>query len=97
MSQRYFLDTSLVEKYKAYTDMVRFDPPPPPDCKFVRAAPCALNPGVLDADGNQLPIKAFIYVNDCLLTALSSYITQLMCACIHAIFVVYSFPETTVR
>ena len=97
MSRHYFLDTSLVDKYKPYTDMVRFDPPPPPDCKFVRAAPCALNPGVLDADGNQLPIKAFIYVDDCLLAALSSYITQLMCACIHAIFVVCGFPDTTVR
>ena len=97
MTEKYFPDKSLVDRYKEYIDMVTFEPPAPPDCTFVRAAPCALNPGVLDDNGNQLPIKAFVYVDDCLLAALRIYIVQLMCACIHAIFVVCGFPNTTVR
>ena len=97
MTKKYFVDISLKDRYKEYIDMIKFDDPAPPDCQFVQAAPCALNPGVLDSDGHQLPIKAFIYVDDCLLAALHTYITQLMCACIHAIFVVCGFPDTAVR
>ena len=97
MTKQYFVDISLKDRYKEYIDMIKFDDPAPPDCQFVQAAPCALNPGVLDSDGHQLPIKAFIYVDDCLLAALHTYITQLMCACIHAIFVVCGFPDTAVR
>ena len=97
MTAKYFADTSLVATYKEYLDKITIEPPAPEGTPFVRAAPCALNKGVLDDDGNQLPVKAFIYVDDCLLAAVRTYIVQLMCACIHAIFVVLGFPDTAVR
>jgi len=69
MTRKYFTDATLVDKYEEYIDMVISEPPAPEGTQLVHAAPCALNTGVLDDAGHQLPIPAFIYVDDCLLAA----------------------------
>ena len=97
MTKEYFTDATLVDKYKEYINMVIIEPPALEGTRFVCAAPCVLNTGVLDDTGHQLPIPAFIYVDDCLLAAACTHIVQLMCSCIHAIFVVLGCPDIDLR
>ena len=52
MTAKYFADTSLAATHKDYLDKITIEPPAPEGTAFVRAAPFALNNGVLDDDGN---------------------------------------------
>jgi hypothetical protein len=68
---------------------------PAPD--LARAIPCLINTGVLDNQGNRVPLPARIYVNDALTLATSKEnMEQVLAALIEAIFVVMGTPDTSV-
>jgi hypothetical protein len=68
---------------------------PAPD--LARAIPCSINSGVLDNQGNRVPLPARIYVNDALRLAISKEnMEQDLAALIEAIFVVMGVPNTSV-
>jgi hypothetical protein len=64
---------------------------------FTKATPCSINKGVLDDDGNQIPIATSIYVDDFLLVAVWMHFTRLLRSVIEAIFIVTGRPNTSVR
>ena len=97
MTAHFSLRADLVEEYSDYLDMISFSPPASPETVFIHAPRCDLNPGVLDDDGNQIPMPTFVFVDDCLLAAVQQYMRQLLCGCIHAIFIVLGFPDVVLR
>ena len=60
LSVKFANDPSLVEKHKKYLDMIRWDVPKVTTERPVKACSCALNPGVLDSRGKQIPKSANI-------------------------------------
>ena len=59
---------------------------------------CELHQGVLDANGNENPVPAHIYVDDTLVAAPGlECIKKALVACIEAIFVVLGKPDTRMR
>ncbi len=57
-----------------------------------------INTGVLDNQGNRVPLPARIYVDDALMLAISKEnMEQVLAALIEAIFVVMGVPDTSVR
>jgi hypothetical protein len=69
---------------------------PAPD--LARAIPCSINTGVLDDQGNKVPLPARIYVDDALTLATSKEnMEQVLAALIKAIFAVMGTPDTSVR
>lgn len=97
MTRVYSLRTDLVQKHKAYLDMIELEPPAAKGTKFTRALPCNINKGVLDENGNQMPIPNFMYVDDCLLACIRRYTLGFLAGCIEAIFVVLGNPNTKLR
>jgi hypothetical protein len=68
---------------------------PAPD--LARAIPCLINTGVLDDQGNKVPLPARIYVDDALMLAISKEnMEQILAALIEAIFAVLGAPDTSV-
>jgi hypothetical protein len=64
---------------------------------LARAIPCSINTGVLDNQGNRVPLPARIYVDNALTLAISKKnMEQVLAALIEAIFVVMSVPNTSV-
>jgi hypothetical protein len=69
---------------------------PAPD--LARAIPCLINTGVLDNQGNRVPLPARIYVNNALTLATSKEnMEQVLAALIEAFFVVMGTPDTSVH
>jgi hypothetical protein len=55
----------LIKKHRKFLDMISWatlDPAP----DLIRAIPCLINTGVLDNQGNRVPLPARIYVDDAL-------------------------------
>ncbi len=68
---------------------------PAPD--LARAIPCSINTGVLDDQGNKVPLPARIYVDDALTLATSKEnMEQVLAALIEAFFAVMGAPDTSV-
>ena len=64
---------------------------------LVRAFPCEINRGVLDSNGNIIPMRANIYVDDILAAAaLRGNMVRLLAAIIEAIFLVCGTPDVAV-
>jgi hypothetical protein len=76
----------LIKKHRKFLDMifwVTLDLAP----DLARAIPCSINTGVLDNQGNRVPLPARIYVDDALMLAISKEnIEQVLAALIKAIF-----------
>ncbi len=69
---------------------------PAPD--LARAIPCSIITGVLDDQGNKVPLPARIYVDDALTLATSKEnMEQGLAALIKTIFAVMGAPDTSVR
>jgi hypothetical protein len=69
---------------------------PAPD--LTRAIPCLINTGVLDDQGNKVPLPARIYVDNTLALATSKEnMEQVLADLIEAIFAVMGAPDTFVR
>jgi hypothetical protein len=63
---------------------------------LARAIPCSINTGVLDDQGNKVPLPASIYVDDVLMLATSKEnMEQVLAALIEAIFAVMGAPDTS--
>jgi hypothetical protein len=86
----------LIQKHRNFLDMISWatlDPAP----DLARAIPCLINTGVLDNQGNRIPLPARIYVNNALMLAISKEnMEQVLAALIKAIFVVMGAPNTSV-
>jgi hypothetical protein len=86
----------LTEKHKKFLDMISWatlDPAP----DLARAIPCLINTGVLDDQGNKVPLPARIYVDDALTLATSKEnMKQVLAALIKAFFAVMGIPDTSV-
>jgi hypothetical protein len=69
---------------------------PAPD--LARAIPCLINIGVLDNQGNKVPLPARIYVDNALSLATSKEnMEQVLAALVKAIFAVMGAPDTSIR
>ena len=93
----YFARNNLVEKHKAYIDMLKWqDENGMPDP--VPAKRCNINRGVLDASGSLIPPKAEIYVDNIMQAAVTrQWMIKSLAATIKAIFTVCGVPDTDVR
>ena len=90
--------TDLVEKHRAYLNMISWDTEKPSAVKLTRAFACKLNKGVLDMNGRQICLPARIYVDDALLAAVGrKQMEQRLAAIIEAIFTVLGEPEVKYR
>ena len=65
LSQR----TDLVELHEELISMLRWAEENSSETILVQAFPCDINQGVVDEDGNLLPMKANVYVDDILMAA----------------------------
>jgi hypothetical protein len=87
----------LIKKHRKFLDMISWatlDPAP----DLARAIPCSINTGVLDDQGNKVPLPARIYVDDALTLATSKEnMEQVLAALIKAIFAVMGAPDTSVH
>ncbi len=89
----------LIEKHRKFLDMISWatlDPDP----DLARAIPCLINTGVLDNQGNRVPLPAKIYVSNALTLAISKEnmnMEQVLADLIKAIFVITSIPNISVR
>jgi hypothetical protein len=64
---------------------------------LARAIPCSIDTGVLDNQGNRVPLPARIYGDDALTLAISKEnMEQVLAALIEAIFVIMGIPNTSV-
>ena len=69
-----------------------------PSVELTREAACAINQGVLDAQGVAQPRPARIFIDNSLLLAISQLLMMMaLAALIEAIFVVMGDPDTTIR
>jgi hypothetical protein len=60
---------------------------------LARAIPCLINTGVLDNQGNRVPLPARIYVDDALTLAISKEnMEQVLAALIEAILSSWAYP-----
>ena len=90
-------DSSLVKKHAELLSMIKWDKSNI-NVPKTRAHACKINQGVLDEDGNLLPLVGNIYVDDILSAGfLQDYILNLLAATIEAIFTVCGEPQTEVR
>ena len=93
MSREFFYRDNLVEKHKAYLDMIAWDTFCPPGTIFTKAKGCVINGGVFNSDGSMRPLSALVYVDDALLaTAGVVYMKKLLAATNEAFFVVMGEP-----
>jgi hypothetical protein len=89
--------TNLVEKHKDFIDALRWVEEDSTQQEFISAFPCKINRGVLDSNGNLLPITAKIYVDDILGAAAFRFnMLKLLAAIIEAIFLVCGTPNVLV-
>jgi hypothetical protein len=87
----------LIEKHRKFLNMISLGTlDPAPD--LVRAIPCLINTGVVDNQGNRVPLTGRIYVDDALMLPISKEnMKQVLAALIEAIFVVMGIPNTSVH
>ncbi len=86
----------LIKKHRKFLNMISWatlDPAP----DLARAMPCSINTGVLDDQGNKVPLPARIHVDNALTLATSKEnMGQVLAALIKAIFAVMGAPDTSV-
>jgi len=86
----------LVEKHRDLLDTIEWVDVP--RASYVQAHACALNPGVLNQQGREIPSHSRFYVDDALIAAISTQKMRMMLAAtIEAIFVVMGEPELRLR
>ncbi len=82
----YLMRTDLVSKHKSLLDMLVWEDGDTPTCDLVQAVKCPINPGIPNQHG---PLKAYIYVDDILASAVGKQMMlRLLAAIIEAIFAV---------
>jgi hypothetical protein len=86
----------LIKKHRKFLDMISWatlDPAP----DLARVLACSINTGVLDNQGNRVPLPARIYADDAIMLATSKEnMEQVLAALIKAIFVIMGAPNTSV-
>jgi hypothetical protein len=88
----------LIVKHKLLLDEIKWTETSTAKPELTKAFPCNINNGVMDGDGNLLPMTANIYVDDILAaTAFQDSMTKLLAAVIKAIFTVCSNPDTAIH
>jgi hypothetical protein len=87
----------IIEKHRKFLNRISWatlDPAP----DLARAIPCSINTGVLDNQGNRVPLPARIHVNNALTLAIfKENMEQVLAALMEAIFVVMGVPNTSVH
>jgi hypothetical protein len=87
---------NLIKKHRKFLNMISWAPLDPAPY-LARAIPCSINSGVLDDQGNRVPLPARIYVDNALTLAIfKKNMEQVLAALIEAIFVVMGVPDTSV-
>jgi hypothetical protein len=91
-----YIGRNLIEKHRKFLGMISWAPLDlAPD--LARAIPCLIISGVLDNQGNRVPLPARIHVNNAMTLAISKEnMEQVLAALIEAIFVVMGIPNTSV-
>jgi hypothetical protein len=86
----------LIKKHRKFLNMISWAALDP-STDLARAIPCLINTGVLDDQGNKVPLPARIYVDNALMLATSKKnMEQVLVALIDAIFAVMGAPNTSV-
>ncbi len=87
----------LIKKHRKFLKMISWGTLDPA-LDLARGIPCSINTGVLDNQGNRVPLPARIYVDDALMLATSKEnMEQVLAALIEDIFVVMGAPNTSVH
>jgi hypothetical protein len=96
LSVLYVHRRDLIKKHRKFLDMISWatlDLAP----DLARAIPFLINTGVLDNQGNRIPLHAKMYVDNALMLAISKEnMEQILAALIEAFFVTMGAPDTSV-
>ena len=93
----YFSGHHLLEKHKAYLDMVRWSEPPEASVVSVPAKRCSKNKGIVRDDGSEEPSQHNIYVDDNLMADIKRRLARALVAEIEAIFPIMGVPNLLLR
>lgn len=98
LTSYHFSTPGLVEKHQKYLDMLTWDDTPLDVDEIVRAVPCELNRGITDENGELLPPRADMYVDDALLSAPGKEnMKRVLAAIIESIFWTMGEPIDEIR
>ena len=84
----YFSSHHLLEKHKAYLDMVRWSEPSEASVVFVPAQQCLKNKRIIRDDGTEEPSQHNIYIDDNLMADIKRRLARMLVAVIKAIFII---------
>ena len=84
----YFGSHHLLEKHKAYLDMVRWSEPHKASVIFVPAQQCLKNKGISRYDGTEKPSQHNIYVDDNLMVDIQRRLARALVAAIETMFTI---------
>ena len=97
LAQLLFTDPTLVAKYEEILKNVKFCKKADESTVFVQAKPCKLRKGVKNANGELLPPKLFMFVDDSLMCEIYSRILRLLAASIESLFQVMGEDRPELR
>ncbi len=87
----------LINKHKSLLEELKWIYTSTSRSELTKEFPCIINNGVMDGNGNLLPMTANIYVDNILAAAaFQDNMTRLLAAVIKAIFTVCGIPDTAV-
>ena len=92
-----FYCEGLVEKYKDWIELVRWDKRPTEGVRLVQAKRCSKNKGIIDENGKELPTPHHIYVDDNLMADIGRRMPFTFAAALDAIFAVMGQPMPRLR
>ena len=95
MTKKYANRPELVQQYKYYIAMAKWDVPSPDTPPPVKASKCKLDPGVFNSFSNCIHHLSRMWVNDTLIAAVGIFAMKMaLAAIIKAVFVLMGEPNT---
>ena len=92
-----FCRKSLLMTSKKLLDVIRWADPPGPEVKYAPARKCAINRGIINANGTKQPSRHNIYVDDNLMADTRRRLPQTLVSAVEAIFTVMGVPCLRLR
>ena len=93
----YFGSHRLLERHKAYLDMVRWSEPPKASVAFVPTQQCPKNKGIIRDHGTVEPSQHNMCVDDKLMANIKRRLARALVATIQAIFTIMGVPNVLLR
>ena len=87
----------MVEKYKDWINLVRWDRQPTDGVRFVQAKRFSKHRGIINENGKELPTPHHIYVDDNLMADIGRHMPFTFAAALDATFAVMGQPMPRLR